>query len=159
MNWLEEQLQQKGYNAFAPDMPAPWRPVYQEWKKVIVNYPITGNSILVGHSCGGAFLVRWLLETHKKVKKLILVAPAKVPENAADVRKEMYKFDLPPDSSHIAKEIVIFISNDLPHNLQSFEIYKKALKPRVVKLENKVHFLIFTMGTNEFPELLAEILK
>lgn len=34
-----------------------------------------------------------------------------------------------------------------------------ALKPKVIKLENKGHFLIFTMGTNQFPELLTEVVK
>ena len=43
--------------------------------------------------------------------------------------------------------------------LQSFELYKQALNPRVIQLENKGHFLIFTMGTNVFPELLEEVLK
>lgn len=159
MNWLEEKLREKGYNAVAPDMPTSWEPKYSEWKKEFEKYPRTEKTILVGHSCGGAFLVRWLLETGKKVKKLILVAPAKVPERDSDTRKDLYDFQLPPDASHIADERVIFISNDFPHNLKSFEIYKKALNPRVEKLENKGHFLIFTMGTNEFPELLEEIIS
>lgn len=159
MNWLEKQLKNKGLNAVAPDMPTPWQPDYQEWKAIIETYPITADSILVGHSCGAAFLVRWLLETGKKVKKLILVAPAKIKETEDDTRQSMYEFDLPNDGSQIADEIVIFTSNDFPHHLKSLELYKQALKPRVIKLENKGHFLIFTMGTPEFPELLNEVIK
>ncbi|HUD19601.1 MAG TPA: alpha/beta hydrolase [Patescibacteria group bacterium] len=158
MNWLAEQLREKGYNATAPDMPTPWAPKYEVWKKEFEKYQITKNSLLVGHSCGAAFFVRWLLDTGRKVKKLILVAPAKISETDADSRQDLYRFDLPMDASHIADEIVVFTSNDFPHHLKSLELYKKALKPRVVKLENKGHFLIFTMGTNEFPELLDEII-
>lgn len=158
MNWLEEKLKEKGFNAVAPDMPTPWNPKYEEWKKEFQKYPVTNKTVLVGHSCGAAFLVRWLLETNKRVKKLILVAPAKIPEIEADTRKDLYNFELPSNAAGIAKEIVMFISNDFEHHLKSFEIYKKSLKPRIIKLENKGHFLIFTMGTNKFPELLKEVL-
>lgn len=156
MNWLEEKLQEKGFNTVAPDMPTPWKPRYEEWKTEFEKYWVSKNTLLIGHSCGAAFLVRWLLDTGKKVKKLILVAPAKVAENKSDWRADFYNFELPPGASQIAKEIVIFISNDFPHHLKSFQIYKKALNPRVIQLKNKGHFLIFTMGTNEFPELLEE---
>lgn len=49
------------------------------------------------------------------------------------------------------------IAPDFPHHLKSLEMYKQSLKPRVIKLENKFHFLYFQMKTNEFPELLEEI--
>lgn len=159
MNWLEERLKEKGFNAVAPDMPTPWKPKYEEWKKEFEKHQVTENTLLIGHSCGGAFLVRWLLEKNRQVKKLVLVAPAKVPETSTDARQNLYDFKLPPNSSKIAKEIVIFISNDLPHNLKSFEIYKNALSPKVIKLENRIHFLFFQTKTNEFPELLDQIIN
>lgn len=159
MNWLEERLIEKGVQAIAPNLPDSWNPLYTEWKKSFEKYPVTKDTMLIGHSCGGAFLVRWLLENNIKVKKLILVAPAKIPEGEADTRKDLYNFTLPNDATHIADEIVIFTSNDFPHHLKSLEMYKASLKPRVIKLENKLHFLYFQMNTNEFPELLKEVLK
>ena len=95
MNWLEKKLKEKGFNAIAPAMPTPWKPRYEEWKEMFEKYPVTHNSLLVGHSCGASFLVRWLLETNNHVKKLILVAPAKIPETENDTRQDLYKFDLP----------------------------------------------------------------
>lgn len=156
--WLEQKLRDKGLNAFAPEMPVSWEPDYQRWKETFENYKITEKSLLIGHSCAGAFLVRWLLETNNKVKKLILVAPAKT-SIKEERKKEFYNFDLPKDAQKIADEIVIFISNDHESMLQSLELYKEALKPKVIKLENKKHFVPFQMGTNEFPELLEEVLK
>ena len=156
--WLEQKLQEKGLNAFAPDMPVPWEPDYEKWKKELEKYQVTPGSVLIGHSCGGAFLVRWLLDTGKKVKKLILIAPAKT-SIQEDRKKSFYNFELSKDSSKIADEIVIFSSNDSEGMLKSFEVYKEALNPRVVKLENKKHFIPFQMGTNEFPELLNEALR
>lgn len=160
MNWLDQQLKDRGLNALALDMPAAWEPKYTEWKSEFEKNLVTENTVLVGHSCGAAFLVRWLLEAkQKKVKKLILVAPAKVPENDTDKRKDLYEFNLPSEVPDLADEVVLFISNDFPHHLKSFEMYKTALNPRITKLEDKGHFLIFTMGTNEFPELLEEVLN
>lgn len=156
--WLERKLRENGLDAFAPDMPIPWEPDYRRWKRVLESYKITEKSLLIGHSCGGAFLVRWLLETEKKIKKLILVAPAKTSAKE-ERRKDFYNFDLPENSTVLADEIVIFVSNDSEPMLESFEIYKAALEPRVIKLENKKHFVPFQMGTNEFKELLEEVLK
>lgn len=158
MNWIGKELIKRGLNAFAPDMPTPWNPKYEGWKREFEKYSPNENTLLIGHSCGAAFLVRWLLESKIKVRKLILVAPAKVPEGPTDKRKALYDFELRPESKKIAGEIVIFTSNDFEHHLKSLEFYKKYLNPRVIKLKNKVHFLIYTMGTNEFPELLDEIL-
>ena len=81
-----------------------------------------------------------------------------MPETESDTRKDLYDFELPADASNIANKIVIFTSNDFPHHLKSLAMYLQSLKPRVIKLENKFHFLFFQMHTNEFPELLQEIL-
>lgn len=59
---------------------------------------------------------------------------------------------------HIADDVILFTSNDYPHHLQSLKLYEKALNPRVVELANMQHFLFFQMKTNEFPELLNEII-
>lgn len=156
---MADSLNEKGYSAISPDLPKSWEPKYEHWKEEFEKYPVTYNTLLIGHSCGAAFLVRWLLDTNKKVKKLILVAPAKIPETTTDTRKDLYNFKLPVDASHIADEIIIFTSNDFPHHLKSLELYKKALKPRVIRLQKKFHFLYFQMKTREFPELLSEVMK
>lgn len=156
MNWLADKLGELGYDAHALDMPTPWAPQYEEWKAELEKYPVNEETLLVGHSCGAAFLVRWLLETKKRVKRLILVAPAKVPEKVPDLRNVLYEFELSKSTVPIADEIVLFTSNDFPHHLESRQLYIDALDPKVIELPNKGHFLIFTMHTNEFPELLEE---
>ena len=156
MNWLADELSALGFEAIAPDMPDAWTPVYERWKTEFEKIAVTEKTIVIAHSCSGAFIVRWLLETGKYVQKLILVAPAKVPETGDDTRKDLYNFELPETVPHIANEVVIFTSNDFPHHLESLELYIRALSPRVLRLEGKQHFLYFQMKTNEFPELLAE---
>lgn len=159
MNWLANELNKRGLSAAAIDLPKAWEPKYEDWKIEFEKYPINDDSVLIGHSCGAAFLVRWLLETGATVRKLILIAPAKVPESPDDTRQDLYKFELPTEIPNLAEEVVLFTSNDFPHHLQSLALYTQALRPRVIELEDKGHFLFFQMGTNEFPELLQEVLK
>lgn len=158
MQWLAKELTKRGLKAVAPEMPSPWSPRYADWRREFEKFTVDENSVLIGHSCGAAFLVRWLLEAGIVVQKLILVAPAKIPETPDDSRLDLYDFTLADNHPRLAKEIVLFTSNDLPHYLESLALYANALKPRIVKLENKVHFLFFQMGTKEFPELLEEAL-
>jgi predicted alpha/beta hydrolase family esterase len=57
MNWLAAELNKRGYNAAAPDMPVSWEPKYLAWKQEIEKYEVSENTLLIGHSCGAAFLV------------------------------------------------------------------------------------------------------
>ncbi len=75
IRWTKKQLIAKGIPTEAPLMPKPWLPDYQAFKQEFEKHPINEDTVLVGHSCGCAFLVRWLGETKKRIKKLILVAP------------------------------------------------------------------------------------
>jgi predicted alpha/beta hydrolase family esterase len=59
-------------------MPSPWYPDYEKFKKEFEKYSVNENTILIGHSCGSSFLVRWLGETKRKIFKLILFTPWKV---------------------------------------------------------------------------------
>ena len=75
--WIKKQLTSKGINVESPLMPEPWQPNYETWKKIIDKLDINQNDILVGHSCGGGFLVRYLGDTKKKAKKAPKKKPAK----------------------------------------------------------------------------------
>ncbi|MBI2442610.1 MAG: class I tRNA ligase family protein, partial [Candidatus Levybacteria bacterium] len=158
MNWLEKELVARGGKAVALEMPKPWEPKYSEWKKALEKQNITKDTILIGHSCGAAFLIRWLLETKRKVKKLILVAPAKLPDPNGDKRIELYNFELPKKVAKVANETAIFISNDDQRHLDSARLYANALGARIVELKDKKHFVYRQTGFYEFPELLEEVL-
>ena len=73
--WLQKQLLMHGYLAQAPEMPNATRPKYEEWKDTFQRFPIDGETILIGHSCGAGFLLRWMSELPARVARLILVAP------------------------------------------------------------------------------------
>ena len=71
--WLQRQLLLNGIEAQTPEMPGFYKPNYEQWKDTLEMFHPDEETILVGHSCGGGFLVRWLSENSKKVGKVVLV--------------------------------------------------------------------------------------
>ena len=105
--------------------------------------------------------MRWLGETERKVKKLILVAAGKIIREASQDRlKELYAFDISKNIKNNVEKIVVFISDDeLEYRKESARIYEKELGARLIELKGMGHFTLDDMGTHEFPELLEEVLK
>jgi len=75
--WLKQELEQKGNKVFVPQFPSP--PVIPakiiEWFDVLKDYEqyIDENSILIGHSLGGVFLLRVLEKLTHPVKAAFFV--------------------------------------------------------------------------------------
>jgi len=159
--WSKKKLEEKGIRCDVPLMPESWNPKYFEWKKEFEKYPVEEDSILVGTSTGAAFLVRWLGETKKKIKRLILVAPVTGKEKCnAWLNKDYENFDVDESIKNRVKEIIIFYSdNDHPERFESAKTYANKLDAKLIFLKGRGHFIKKHMRTKEFPELLEEILK
>jgi predicted alpha/beta hydrolase family esterase len=160
--WLKHELETRGIKTFVPSMPTPWQPTYKKWKVEFEKFPLNENSILVGHSAGGAFLVRWLGENKQIVKKLILVSPGKKIGNYPNAihNKDLYDFKVNPLVKYAAKEIVIFTSPEEPaHRQENIALYRKILSAKVISLPGRGHYVYKDLGTNEFPELLDVIVN
>jgi len=160
--WLQHQLLINGIFAQTPEMPAPYKPRYEAWKKVFEQFPIGEETVLVGHSCGGGFLVRWLSETQQAVGKVILVAPWIDPGHVE--RHDVGDFfDFEIDSSMVAqtKGITAYVSNDDEEPMRKTVEILEAHVPgiEIVRFEDKGHFTETELGTDAFPELLEVILK
>lgn len=156
--WLRRQLIIKDIHAVSVEPPYPFRPRYDEWEKEFERFDITPETILVGHSCGGGFLVRWLSE-HKDiyVDKVILVAPWINPLNyKVSDTADFFNFQIDSDFPSRTNKTKIFISdNDEPSVLKSVDIIKdKVREVEVMHLSDRGHFT-----NNVFPELLKEVLK
>ncbi len=161
IQWMRSELETSGFRVHAPSMPEPWQPIYDVWKKEFEKMPVDENTVLVGHSCGAAFLVRWLGETQRKVKKLILVAGAKIPgDNSSQFIREFYDFEIDKNIRRNLEEVVIFVSdNEEERHRRSARLYSDGLGARVIEMQGKGHFMFQDMGTYEFPELFEEILS
>lgn len=159
--WLQKELGMKGWSVQTPEMPDAYEPNYEKWKAIFEQYHIDENTTLVGHSCGGGFLVRWLSENNVKVGKVFLVAPWMDPahEERGHV-SDFFDFEIDPRLSDRTDGVTIFVSNDDEESmLKTVELLESTLKGYFTKrFEDKGHFTIADMGTREFPELLDSII-
>lgn len=157
--WLKNELINNSIPTETPLMPSPWQPVYEDYKKEFEKYPVNEDSILIGHSCGCAFLVRWLGETKQKINKLILVAPRKINDEGDDFREAFYGYPIDESIKERVKEIVMFTANDEDtEGKESLQIFHDAIWGKIIELKQHGHYLLGDMGTEKFPELLKEIL-
>ncbi len=158
--WVKKQLADKGIKTETPLMPKPWKRNYNAWKKEFEKYEINENSILIGHSCGCGFLVRWLGETKKRIKKLILVAPWKICDENDKIKKDFYDFEIDKTIIDRVNEIIMFTSNnEVDDGKKSLKIYSDALNGKVIELKNQGHYTFNDMKTTKFQELIKEIIS
>jgi predicted alpha/beta hydrolase family esterase len=157
--WTKEKLLERGIDTITPLMPTPWQPDYLKFKKEFEKYNVDENTVLIGHSCGCAFLVRWLGESKQKINKLILVAPWKIARKNDKFRENFYTYSIDPTINDRVQEIIMFTSdNEERDGKISLEIFKKAIGGEVIELKGRGHYTFEHMvGTIEFPELLERI--
>lgn len=160
MGWTKKNLEEKGYTVACPVIVDVWKASYQQWKEELDKLTINEDTVLVGLSAGGYALLRYLSETGKKVKKLILVAPGAPGMDRDNGSKlpgedEFYSYQITPHLRYqVQKRIVVFVSNDEDYILRAVEMYKKVLDANVIELDNRGHFSFLI---KELPELLNEI--
>jgi len=155
--WLQHQLLLNGILAQTPEMPEPYDAKYQDWEAVFEQFQLSEETILVGHSLGGGFLVRWLSEHDVKVGRVVLVAPWLDPNKELP---EFFDFSIDPALASRTKDLTVFISaDDDKEELDSAARLEKEIDGLTVKrFKDKGHFILEHMGTEEFPELRDYIL-
>lgn len=158
--WLTEELTSRGVKVEVPLMPKPWQPVYEDFKKQFEKFEVNEKTILVGHSCGCAFLARWLGQTKKKALKLIFVAPWKINDKGDKFREKFYNYPIEESIRERVKKIIMFTADDeKKEGKESLNIYHQALGGKIINLKNHGHYTRNDMGTEEFQELLEVILE
>jgi predicted alpha/beta hydrolase family esterase len=114
---------------------------------------------LIGHSCGCAFLVRWLGETGIKIRKLILVAPWKIAPEQDKFRELFYNYQINNNVAAKVGEIIMFTSNnEAVEGKKSLQIFHNALGGKIITVKNMGHFTREDMGTEQLPELLKQVI-
>lgn len=111
LGWLKKELIINGILTETPELPEPYEPVYEKWETVFKNFPINEHTILVGHSCGAGFLIRWLSENKVKVGKVALVAPFLDPDHD-EVKSDFFNFNIDKDLAKRTEGVKIFVSKD-----------------------------------------------
>ncbi len=157
--WLQRQLSLQGIETQAPEMPGMYEPNYEKWKGMLERFTPDEETVLVGHSCGGGFLVRWLSETNRKVNKVVLVAPWLDPEHVID--PTFFAFEIDPNIVSKTKGLtVMYSTDDYPDVLQSVETLKAKIPgAKFEEFTDKGHFVSKSLKSEKLPELLAEIIS
>ena len=155
--WLQRQLQLTGILAQAPDMPGFFEPNYEGWKDMLERFDLNEDTILVGHSCGGGFLLRYLSENDVKVGKVVLVAPWIDPNKIID--KNFFDFDIEENiADKTSKLIVMYSKDDFPEIIETIETIKsKTEGVNFQEFEDKGHFVFSSLKTDKFQELLDNL--
>lgn len=157
--WLQKQLLVRGYAAHAPEIPDCWMPDYQIWSREFERFDISEETILVGHSCGGGFLTRWLSQNKVRVGKVLLVAPWIDPWRKRT--SDFFDFEIDPELAHRTHGFGIFSSDNDAEDTQesAYFISDKVHNSFFREFHEYGHFCIDDMGTDEFPELLETLLE
>jgi predicted alpha/beta hydrolase family esterase len=155
--WLQKQLIINSINTQTPDIPDSYKPDYEQWRREFERFDIGPQTLLVGHSAGAGFLLRWLSENKDaRVDKLILAAPYigtgplgprdfflfTIDENLADRTNGLVIFNSNNDKSYIHSSV-----NELRNKL-------RGPKAKYRELHNYGHFTSDGMKSEKFPELL-----
>lgn len=162
--WLKNELGLNNIQTNIPEMPIPYEPNYTVWKAVFEQFPINENTILIGHSAGAGFLIRYLSENNIKVGKVILVAPWVDPMSELNELgcEDFFKFEI--DKNLVSKTQcvhVLYSTDDDASILETAKILKENIQDiKYHEFTNRGHFTTEPGYTNDtFPELLTVCLR
>ncbi len=156
MGWTKKELEKRGFEVTCPIISKAWKAQYLDWKKELDKIDIDENTTLVGLSAGNGAITRYITEEKKKIKKLILIAPARY--HGDKEWDEFYNYKIDDGVKDRIKDgtTIFYDSKDWECIVKSVAMYKKELDAEVIELPGKGHFS-FEIAT--LPELLDEILK
>jgi len=164
--WLSKQLMIHDIHAIAIEMPNSYYPEYEIWEKELERFELDPDTILIGHSCGSGFIVRYLSENDIRVGKVFLVAPwmgiisanSKQPETS--FTETFFNVQIDRNLATKTRGVTLIEStNDARPVQESVKVLKASIDNlNIITIENAGHFTALD-GYSKFPKLLTEILK
>lgn len=168
--WLRKELEAKGFQVIAPQLPNPGSPRINAWVPALaeaVGSP-DENTYLIGHSMGCQTIARYLetLPEGQKVGGVVFVAGffkrltnLEEDDNSQSVGTEWLtvKPDLQKVKSHLLKSVALFSDDDLYVPLDNQDDYRDVLGSEIIVQHGKGHFS-GGEGTKEIPVVLEKLL-
>ena len=144
--WLKAQLEEAGYGVTVPQFPTPEHQDPEHWFAVFEKYvfELDGETIIVAHSGGCAFLLRLLETLQTKIKAAVFVAP---PIGVMPIK--YYEADRPFLEHHFdwkkiresAAHFLVFHSQDDPYIcIENGEKVAQELGVELIREKNAGHF-------------------
>ena len=144
--WLKKKLESLGCRVIVAQFPTPKNQTPESWFEVFKKYEEFYNkdTILIGHSLGGAFILRVLEKYNTKIKAAFIVAaPIGIPPIKnwqSDQPFIGHKFDWEKIRSHCNKFFVYHSDNDPYVSLGNGKELSKKLKTKLIFIPNSGHF-------------------
>ena len=165
-NWfpcLKQKLEKLGCKVIVPQFPTPENQTLENWLQALKNYErfYDENTILIGHSLGGAFLLRVLEKYNIKTKAAFIVA---APIGVLPIKNyesdklflENFSFDWKKIKSHCWKFFVFHSDNDSYVSLGNGKELAKNLNTNLIFIPNAGHFNT-SAGYTKFDALFKKI--
>ncbi|MBI5804220.1 DUF1749 domain-containing protein [Candidatus Pacearchaeota archaeon] len=170
--WLKKELERRGFEVHALEMPNPEEPKIEEWVSFLKQKAPKpgGNTFFVGHSIGCQTILRYLesLPSKTKVGGVILIAPwvhlldtaFEEPEEESKIARPWLEMPInwKKAKAHANNFICVFSDDDFCVPLSDKEIFKEKLNAKIIVEHNKGHF---TMEDNidKVPSALNALLE
>lgn len=155
--WISKQLIVNDIMSYVIENPFSYMPDYELWKKELERYEIDKETVLVWHSCGWWFLLRYLSENPQvRAKKIILLAPWIDPFNEKKNDFFIFRWD---DNLFENNDIEVIYSLD---DFEAIIVTVKEIKKRyrvnnIREFTDKWHFC-YNEIWETFPELRDKLL-
>lgn len=158
--WLKSKIEEKGYNCELKQFPIGLGiQNYNSWSRVFSEFSINENTTIFAHSSAPIFLVKYLTENNKKIKKLVAVSGFNSDGNIAEIN-EMNKTFLMPKiknfENYCKERICIYSDNDPYLSLESLNGFADEIKATKVIIKGGKH-LNSEAGYTKFEKLLEYI--
>lgn len=159
--WLQAQLLKADIPTATPEVPWSFDRNWKVWQKEVERYDIGPETMLIGHSTGAGFFIKYLsINKNLKVGKVILVAPWLDPDRE-HTKNFFDDFEIDPEFPSRTGGVTIFNSdNDQDSVQKTVKIVRNTVKNiKYVEFHNYGHFIYEDMKSVKFPELFDEALK
>lgn len=162
--WLKEELEQMGYSVILPQLPIKENVIYEKWRKILDDYKneINSETIVIAHSIGNEFIIRYVVENNIKIKEYIgLAGFAEYFENKGneDLNRAIKEFlvtkkEIDNFKNLVDKKWCIYSNNDHIVPFDILEKYPKTIESEFIFIKGIGH-----MGKKSGLETIPEVLE
>lgn len=162
--WLKNELEKLKYNVILPEFPPREGVIYEEWKKIFDQYRayIDSDSIIVAHSIGNEFIIKYMNENDLNTKLYISLAgflqyferEDKQDLNRACKNFLVSKSELENFKTKCNKKYSIYSDNDHLVPFEILEQFPKSIDATSILIENIGH-----MGKKSGVEKIPQIME
>ncbi len=162
--WLKDELEKLKYNVILPEFPPREGVIYEEWKKIFDQYRpyIDSDSIIVAHSIGNEFIIKYMNENDLNTKLYISLAGFSQyfeREDKQDLNRACRNFlvsknELENFKAKCNKRYSIYSDNDHLVPFEILEQFPKSIDATPILIENIGH-----MGKKSGVEKIPQIME